>query len=106
MFGISNATTSLKNAPLQPPKLSKKMKGEFLMVFIYAEERDSMWRRLTSKLFCERIMPVFGVKSIGELKERISKCVYDREYHYFGTWPGAARAILTWIKLEDVATLP
>ena len=48
----------------------------------------------------------FTNKAVDELKERISKCVYDREYHYSGAWPGAASAILTWIKLEDVATLP
>lgn len=78
----------------------------FPILYIYAEESDSMWRRLTSKRFCEKVMPIFGVQSVDELKERISKCVYDREYHYSGAWPGAASAILTWIKLEDVATLP
>ena len=78
--------------------------GWFPQLYIYAEEYDSMWKRLTSKRFCEKIMPIFGVSTIDELKERISKCVYDREYHYSGAY-GAASAILTWVKLEDIGTL-
>ena len=78
----------------------------FPILYIYAEEHDSMWRRLTSKRFCEKVMPIFGVQSVDKLKERISKCVYDRECHYSGAWSDAASTILLWIKLEDVATLP
>ena len=78
--------------------------GWFPQLYIYAEEYDSMWKKLKSKCFCEKIMPIFGVKTIDDLKERISKCVYDREYHYRGAYP-AASAILTWIKVEDIATL-
>ena len=77
----------------------------FPTLYIYAEQYDSMWRHLVSKRYCEKIMPIFGVKSVDELKDRISKCVYDRDYHYSGVWTGAASAILSWIKLEDVATL-
>ena len=46
----------------------------------------------------------FKQSSVDELKERISKCVYDREYHYSGAF-GAASAILTSVKLEDIGTL-
>ena len=77
----------------------------FPTLYIYAEQYDSMWKHLVSKRYCEKIMPIFGVKSVDELKDRISKCVYDRDYHYSGVWTGAASAILSWIKLEDVATL-
>ena len=78
----------------------------FPTLYVYAEENDSMWKRLSSKRFCEKIMPVFGVKTIDELKERIAKCTYDREYHYSSAWRGAASAILTWIRIDEVATLP
>ncbi|MBO6297611.1 MAG: TIR domain-containing protein [Lachnospiraceae bacterium] len=77
----------------------------FPTLYIYADEYDSMWKRLASKKFCEKIMPVFGVKSIDDLKKRISKCVYDKDYHYRGAWLGAASAIQTWIKIEQIATL-
>ena len=78
----------------------------FPTLYAYADQYNSMWKRLISKRFCEKILPVFGVNTIQELKERISKCVPDRSYHYSGAWPGGARAILSWLKLDDVATLP
>ena len=78
--------------------------GWFPQLYIYADQYDSMWQKLVSKQFCEKIMPIFGAKSINELKTRISKCVYDRNYHYNGAY-SAASAILSWIKVEDIATL-
>lgn len=78
----------------------------FPTLYIYADGNASMWKHLTSRRFCDKIMPVFGVKTIEELKEKIAKCIYNREYNYSGAWPGAASAILSWIKLEDMATLP
>ncbi len=78
----------------------------FPVLYAYADQYDSIWKRLTSKRFCEKIMPVFGVNTIQELKERISKCVPQKDYHYSGALPGGVSAILSWVKLEDVATLP
>ncbi len=77
----------------------------FPQLYIYADEHDSIWKRLKSKRFCERIMPVFGVKTINDLKNKVSKCTYDKDYHYSGAWH-AASAILTWIKLDEIAVLP
>jgi len=78
----------------------------FPLLYIYADEYDSMWKKLKSKQFCKKVMPVFGVKSLQELKDRIAKCKPDREYHYSGAWHGAASTILTWVKLDEVGTLP
>lgn len=77
----------------------------FPQLYIYADEYDSIWKQLKSKRFCERIMPVFGAKTIIELKDKVSKCTYEKDYHYSGAWQ-AASAILTWIKLDEIATLP
>ncbi len=77
----------------------------FPSLYAYAEEYDSMWKKLLSKQFCYKIMPVFGVQSIEDLKCRIAKCVINRDYHYSGAWSSAS-AILSWIKLDDIATLP
>ena len=41
---------------------------------------------------------------IEKLKEKIEKCVYDSEMRYSGGW-GAAPAILSCIKVEDIGTL-
>ena len=38
------------------------------------------------------------------LKEKIEKCVYDSQMRYSGGW-GAAPAILSCIKVEDIGTL-
>ena len=78
----------------------------FPTLYIYADEYDSMWKKLISKRFCEKVMPIFGVNTIEELKEAIKKCKPDRDYHYSGAWSGYASAILSWIKLDDVASLP
>ena len=77
----------------------------FPTLYIYADEYDSIWKKLVSKRFCEKIMPVFGVNSLDDLKGRIAKCVINRDYHYSGTFESAT-AILSWIKLEELATLP
>lgn len=78
----------------------------FPTLYIYADEYDTMWKRLKSKQFCEKIMPVFGVQTVETLKLKLSKCTYNKDYHYSGAWNGAASAILTWIELDEVATLP
>lgn len=78
----------------------------FPTLYIYADEYDSIWKKLKSKRFCEKMMPIFGVKTLQELKDRISKCAPDGRYHYSGAWTGAASAILTWVELDEVGTLP
>lgn len=75
-------------------------------LYIYADEYDTMWKRLKSKQFCEKIMPIFGVQTVEALKLKLSKCTYNKDYHYSGAWNKAASAILTWIELDEVATLP
>lgn len=78
----------------------------FPTLYIYADQYDSIWKKLVSKRFCKKIMPLFGVETIEELKVIISKCIPDRAYRYESAWPGCATSILTWVKLDAVATLP
>ena len=80
--------------------------GWFPTLYVYADECDSIWKRLKSRQFCESIMPVFGVKTVDKLKEVISKCIYDRSVCYSNSYHDAASAILTWIDLDEVAILP
>lgn len=77
----------------------------FPSLYVYADEYNSMWVKLTSKRYCEKIMLIFGADTIAELKNCIGKCRFDENYHYSGAWDPAP-AILNWIKLEDIATLP
>lgn len=78
----------------------------FPTCYIYADRHDSIWERLISKRFCEKIMPLFGVITIDDLKERIALCTPDRDMRYRRGYPMSATAILNWIKLEDVGILP
>ena len=78
----------------------------FPRLYVYADQYDSIWLMLKSKRFCNKIFPLFGVNSIDELKERIEKCVYDKDCHYSNSWSSSASAILSWIKLDEVAVLP
>lgn len=77
----------------------------FPQLYVYAEEYETIWKRLVSKQYCKKIMPIFGVNNIEEFKERIAKCTPDRDYHYSGSFHSAG-AILSYVKLEDVASLP
>lgn len=78
----------------------------FPTCYVYAEQNGSIWKKLKSKRFCEKIMPVFGVDNINDLKERISKCKYDSEMRYSGGYAIPAPAISAYIKLEEIAVLP
>lgn len=78
----------------------------FPTLYFYADENNSMWKRLISKEYCEKIKLIFGVETIKDLKDRINNCKPDRDFHYSKDLFGFAKAILSWINLDDVATLP
>lgn len=77
----------------------------FPTLYVYADMHDSMWKRLCSKAFCEKVMPVFGVTTINDLKEVISKCGGENKFGYTGTYRKAS-SILDWIDIENIASLP
>lgn len=78
----------------------------FPTCYVYADEYDSIWKRLRSKRFCEKVMPLFGVNKIDSLKERISHCTENRDMRYSRGFAAPASAILSWINLEDIGILP
>ena len=77
----------------------------FPTLYIYSDDNKCFWNKLKSKRFCEKIMPVFGVTTISELKNRIGLCHYDERYRYAGSFDSAV-AILNCIKVDEIATLP
>ena len=75
----------------------------FPISYIYAEKYDSMWKKLVSRRYCEKLYPLFGVKDLEELKSRLSNCVFDEKIRHSGGFArDAASTILTWISIEDV----
>lgn len=86
--------------------LGELAKGDywFPKCYVYADIQNSKWQRLKSKKFCEKIMPLFGVNNIEDLKSRLSLCMPNNrvtynEYYY-------APAILSFLKIEEIAVLP
>ena len=76
----------------------------FPTLYVYCKVWPSEWKRMISKKYCQKMFDLFGVDSIESLKEKISKCTYDREMRYNGSFD-AAPAILSLIKLDDIGTV-
>ena len=51
-------------------------------------------------------MPLFSVSTIEALKERLSRCISDREVRYKENYGESASAILDIVKLDEVGRLP
>lgn len=88
-----------------PLKELKEYSIWFPKLYVYSDDNKDLWKRLKSRQFCEKILPLFGVKTIAELKDAIKDCQYDNDYKYSGCFQGAT-AVLNWVKLEEVGTLP
>ena len=70
----------------------------FPTFYVYAKTNPCEWKKLKSRKFCQKLFPLFGVK------QRISKCVYDKDMGYSGSFDSAPN-ILSVIKIEDIGTL-
>lgn len=75
----------------------------FPVMYPYVKRSD-LWIKLKSISFCQKILPLFGVTSINDLKSTISKAIYDDNVCYRGAWQ-AAPNILTYVSLQQIATL-
>lgn len=76
----------------------------FPTLYIYVRDASLEWERLKSKRYCKKMMDLFGAEDIDKLKETISKCKFDKEMKYSGSF-GSVPAILSYIKVEDIGTL-
>ena len=76
----------------------------FPTCYIYAKNTPIEWGKMKSRRFCEKMITLFGVESLDDLKAVIEKCTFDDKMKYSGSWD-AAPAILNCIKVEDIGTL-
>ena len=78
----------------------------FPSLYVYSNDHRSqtIWTRLQSKRYCEKLFPLFGVNSIDDLKKKVSLCVHDHEYRYSRSFDTAPN-ILTSIKAEEIGVL-
>lgn len=76
----------------------------FPTLYVYAKNSPIEWKKMKSRQFCKKMMTLFGVNNIEELKGVVGKCVYDSKMRYSGGWD-AAPAILNSIKVEEIGML-
>lgn len=76
----------------------------FPVSYVYYKDGDTMWIRLKSKKYCQKVLPLFGTATIEELKEKIAKVKIDRDMRHQNC-SECAPNILSSIKLEEIASL-
>ena len=72
--------------------------------YIYVESVPIEWQKIRSRQFCQKMMVLFGVNSLEELKNVVKKCEYDGHIKYSRSWD-AAPAILSYISVDEIGTL-
>ena len=76
----------------------------FPTCYVYVKNMPIEWEKMKSRKYCDKMMVLFGVDSLEALKAVISRCTFDSEMKYSGSWD-AAPAILDCIKVDDIGTL-
>lgn len=82
-------------------RLEGKPSSWFPLVYHYCGEYQPMWQKLKSKAYCEKIMPLFGVKTIEELKQAVERNTPDRGMRHDGAFESAP-IILNSVKLDEI----
>lgn len=72
--------------------------------YAYCKDGRTMWTRLKSRKYCQKVLPLFGVSTVEELREKIAKCKVSRDMSYSNCFECAPH-ILSSIKPEEVASL-
>lgn len=73
----------------------------FPTTYVYDKTSYFWWQKLVSKKYCEKIFPLFGVKSMEELKYAINKCYINNIKGYEGySLPG----VLDSLELDTIGT--
>jgi hypothetical protein len=71
----------------------------------YGDNKQSIWSKLISRDHCSKIILLFGVATIEELKKTIEKCVSNSPMRYSGAF-SAARTIQDNIRLDQIGAMP
>ncbi len=78
--------------------------GWFPQTYYYCLHNQPMWQKLKSKKYCEKFMPLFGVNTIDELKDKISSCKINQELRYKYAFD-VAPVILSSISEEEIGSI-
>ena len=74
--------------------------GSFMYGYV---KNHNLWVRLSSKSYYEKMLKLFGVKSIEELKACVEKAKFDKTARYENAWESAPN-ILSYIIVEEIAS--
>lgn len=77
----------------------------FPTAYCYHKGEQEFWRRMKSEEHCRKIMPLFGVSTIEELKEKVKQSPLNGKMRYSGDYFERALGIRDSIKVEDIASL-
>lgn len=78
--------------------------GWFALSYVYSKDSDNMWIKLSSKKYCQKILPLFGVKTIDEFKQLIKNNPVKERYGYSSSWTCIPRIPLGF-RDYDIASL-
>lgn len=76
----------------------------FPVIYYYCAECQPLWQKLKSKSYCQKIMPLFGVKTIDDLKHAIEKNNDKKNMHHSGSFDSAP-IIQNSVKLDDIGSI-
>lgn len=76
----------------------------FPTTYVYHAHKQLVWQKLKSKSHCKKVLALFGVNSIDQMKELIKGSTTDRDMKYSGAWE-CAPGILSSIKLDEIGTM-
>lgn len=68
-------------------------------------EQKEKWRKLKSQKYCQKILPLFGISNIAQLKKLVSEEKIPDGYKYSSSF-NRALVISDSIKIEEIASLP
>lgn len=83
---------------------SEKTNTWFPTTYVYHEGPQLIWTKLISKSYCQKIFPLFSVKNIAELKEKLQGTVLDQNIGYPGAFNKAPK-IMSSIKIDKIGSL-
>lgn len=78
--------------------------GWFALSYVYSKNRDDIWIRLSSKRYCTKILPLFGVNTIEELKLLIKNNPVKEQFGYQDDWHSIPQIPLQ-IREYEIASL-
>lgn len=76
----------------------------FPVIYYYCAECQPMWQKLKSKAYCEKIMPLFGVKTIEELTQAVERNTGDGDMRHRGAFESAP-VIRSSVKLDEIGSI-